>query len=191
MQTFRAALFIISTNWKQPSHLTDKRRSKLRSLQMMTQPSGSRTRLLVLGQQGGLKCTVQKGRGQTHRLHSVVVHACSVVSDFCDLMDCSWPGFSVHGIFHGLDWVAISFSRGSSQPRDQTHVSYISCISRQEATREAPAFCMISPIWHPRDGKTIGSDYSLRVLGVGWGWGERIELRRAIGDVGVMQMSCS
>ena len=99
MQTFRAALFIISANWKQPSHLTDKRRSKLCSLQMMTQPSGSGTRLLVLGRQGGLKCTVQKGRGQTHRLHSVVVHACSVVSDFCDLMDCSWPGFSVHGIF--------------------------------------------------------------------------------------------
>ena len=29
-----------------------------------------------------------------------------------------------------LDWVAISFSRGSSQPRDQTHVSYVSCIVR-------------------------------------------------------------
>ena len=30
-----------------------------------------------------------------------------------------------------LDWVAISFSRGSSQPRDQTHVSYVSCIVRR------------------------------------------------------------
>ena len=38
-------------------------------------------------------------------------------------MDCSPPGSSVRGISHAriLDWVAISFSRGSSQPRDQTH----------------------------------------------------------------------
>ena len=46
---------------------------------------------------------------------------------FCDTMDCSLPGSSVHGISQAkiLDWVAISFSRGSSQPRDQTHVSCI------------------------------------------------------------------
>ena len=45
----------------------------------------------------------------------------------CDPMDCSPPGSSVHGISHirMLEWVAISFSRGSSWPRDQTHVSYI------------------------------------------------------------------
>ena len=37
------------------------------------------------------------------------------------------PGSSVHGIFQArvLEWVAISFSRGSSQPRDQTQVSCI------------------------------------------------------------------
>ena len=42
-------------------------------------------------------------------------------------MDCSLPGFSVHGIFQArvLEWVAISFSRGSSWPRDQTQVSCI------------------------------------------------------------------
>ena len=42
-------------------------------------------------------------------------------------MDCSLPGSSVHGIFQArvLEWVAISFSRGSSQPRDQTQVSSI------------------------------------------------------------------
>ena len=46
---------------------------------------------------------------------------------FCDTMDCSLPGSSVHGISQAkiLDWVSISFSRGSSQPRDQTHVSCI------------------------------------------------------------------
>ena len=40
----------------------------------------------------------------------------------CDPMDCSLPGSSVHGIFQTRvrDWVAIFFSRGSSQYRDQT-----------------------------------------------------------------------
>ena len=45
----------------------------------------------------------------------------------CDPMDCSIPGSSVHGIFQArvLEWVAISFSRGSSRPRDRTRVSCI------------------------------------------------------------------
>ena len=40
----------------------------------------------------------------------------------CDLMDCSPPGSSVHAISQAriLEWVAISFSRGSSRPRDLT-----------------------------------------------------------------------
>ena len=51
----------------------------------------------------------------------------------CDPIDGSPPGSSVPGIFQAriLEWVAISYSRGSSQPRDRTHVSCISCISRQ------------------------------------------------------------
>ena len=46
---------------------------------------------------------------------------------FCDPMDCSLPGFSVHGILQLriLEWIAIPFSRGSSRPRDQTWVSCI------------------------------------------------------------------
>ena len=42
-------------------------------------------------------------------------------------MNCSPPGFSVLGILQAriLEWVAIPFSQGSSQPRDQTHVSCI------------------------------------------------------------------
>ena len=42
-------------------------------------------------------------------------------------MNGSPPGSSVHGISQAriLEWVAIPFSRGSSQPRDQTQVSYI------------------------------------------------------------------
>ena len=45
----------------------------------------------------------------------------------CNSMDCSLPGSSVHGIFQAivLEWIAISFSRGSSWPRDQTWVSRI------------------------------------------------------------------
>ena len=51
----------------------------------------------------------------------------------CNTMDHSQPGSSVHGILQAriVKWVAMPFSRGSSQPRDQTHISYISCISRQ------------------------------------------------------------
>ena len=43
----------------------------------------------------------------------------------CDPMECSPPGSSIHGIFQAriLEWVVISFSRGSSQPRDCTEVS--------------------------------------------------------------------
>ena len=50
-----------------------------------------------------------------------------------DPMDCSPQGSSVSGIFQAriLEWVAISYSRGSSQSRDQTHISCISCIGRR------------------------------------------------------------
>ena len=50
----------------------------------------------------------------------------------CDPTNCSPPGSSVHGIFQArkLEWVAISSSRWSSRPRDQTHISCISCNGR-------------------------------------------------------------
>ena len=55
---------------------------------------------------------------------SEVAQSCPTL---CDPMDYSLPGSSVHGIFQAivLEWVAISFSRGSSQPRDRTWVSCI------------------------------------------------------------------
>ena len=59
----------------------------------------------------------------------------------CDTMDCSPPGSSIHGILQAriLEWVAVSFSRGSSWPRNQTRVS---CIAGRFFTawamREAP-----------------------------------------------------
>ena len=64
----------------------------------------------------------------------VCVCGCCLVAKkcptLCDSMDCSLPGSSVHGISQAriLEKVAISFLRGSSWPRDQTHIS---CIGRQ------------------------------------------------------------
>ena len=54
----------------------------------------------------------------------LVVKSCPTL---CDPMDCSPPSSSVHGILQAriLEWLAVSFSRGSSQPRDRTHVAYI------------------------------------------------------------------
>ena len=59
----------------------------------------------------------------------------------CDPMDCSRPGSSVHGISQAriLEWVTISFSRGSSWPRDWTHASCTGMsILYHWATWEAP-----------------------------------------------------
>ena len=61
------------------------------------------------------------------------VHAKSLQSyPLCNTTDCSLSGSSVHGIFQAriLEWVAISFSGRSSQPGDQTLVSYVSCTGR-------------------------------------------------------------
>ena len=64
-------------------------------------------------------------------------------------MDGSLPGSVIHGIFQArmLEWVAISFSRGSSQPRDRTQVSCIAdrCFTVW-ATREASGGILISVI---------------------------------------------
>ena len=51
----------------------------------------------------------------------------------CNPMDCSPSGSSVHGILQAriLRWVAISSSRASSQPKDQTHIPSVSCTGRQ------------------------------------------------------------
>ena len=61
------------------------------------------------------------------------IHVLSCFSQLCKPMYCSPPGASVHQILQAriLEWVAMPSSRGSSQLRDQTHVSYISWIGRQ------------------------------------------------------------
>ena len=61
-----------------------------------------------------------------------LLYTCSVLVTqscltFCDPMDCSPPGSSVHGILQAriLEWVSVHFSRGSSWTRDRTRVSCV------------------------------------------------------------------
>ena len=82
----------------------------------------------------GLYCISQAGKRSKLKIWSAVSTECELkvkgesvsgsgVSK-CDLMDCSPPGSSVHGILQAtvLEWVAIYFSRGSSRPKDWTQV---------------------------------------------------------------------
>ena len=68
----------------------------------------------------------------------------------CNPVDCSPPSSSVHGILQArvLEWVAISFSRGSSQPRDRTQVSLI-------AGRSSPLNLFSLPLYS-RKGFDLG-----------------------------------
>ena len=74
-------------------------------------------------------------------VHSKLLQLCLTL---CNSMDCGPPGYSVHGIPQekSLEWVAISYSRGSSQPRDQIHICYVSALAGRffttTATWEAP-----------------------------------------------------
>ena len=77
------------------------------------------------------------GKGSACNAGSEVARSCPTL---CDPVDGSLPGSAVHGIFQAriLEWAAISFSRGSSQPRDRTRGSCIAdrCFTVW-ATREA------------------------------------------------------
>ena len=79
--------------------------------------------------------------------------SCSVISNsYCDPMDCSPPGSSVHGILQAriLEWAYISFSRGSSWPKDWTQLS---CLASKFftiwVTREALATSEVCVNTHP------------------------------------------
>ena len=63
-------------------------------------------------------------------MHAKSLQLCLTVYD---PMDYSLPSSSVHGILQAriLEWVTFPFSRGSSWPRDRTHISYVSCVGRQ------------------------------------------------------------
>ena len=80
-----------------------------------------------------LKTRKKKDAGVSGLGHHIIIWS-YLVSELCltlcDPMDCTLPGSSVHGISQAriLEWAAISFSRTSSQPRHQIHIS---CTGRQ------------------------------------------------------------
>ena len=71
-----------------------------------------------------LKCVMKPNTDIIIESESEDAQLCPTV---CNPMDCSPPSSSIHGIFQAriVEWVAISFSRGSSPPRDRTQVSSI------------------------------------------------------------------
>ena len=82
---------------------------------------------------GFIDCSYASGTMFSENDSVIGVCVCVCVSlsqscpTLCSPMDCSLPGSSVHGIFQAriLEYVAISFSRGSSRLRDRTQLSFI------------------------------------------------------------------
>ena len=70
-------------------------------------------------------------------MHAKLLQSCLTL---WNPMDCSPPGSSVHGILQAriLECIATPFSRGYSQPRDRTHISYVSCIAGGFCATELP-----------------------------------------------------
>ena len=79
-----------------------------------------------------------------HSLMCMCVHA-QLCLTLCNPMDCSPPGSSVHGISQAriLEWVAISFSREYSLPRDRTHISCISALADRFFTTMPLGRCLL------------------------------------------------
>ena len=71
-------------------------------------------------------CPTLSASGKQFAVNTVseVAQSCPTL---CNPMDCSLPGSAIYGIFQArvLEWVAISFSRGSSRSGDRTQVSHI------------------------------------------------------------------
>ena len=66
----------------------------------------------------------------------LIAQSCLIL---CNLMDCSPQGSSVHGISQAriLEWFAISFSQGTTSPKDRTWVSHLQGDSLLSVSREA------------------------------------------------------
>ena len=73
-----------------------------------------------------------------------LLQSCPTLSD---PMDCSLPGFSVHGILQAriLEWVAMPSFRASSLLRDRTRISYVSCIGQAGNLLLAPPGKPLNP----------------------------------------------
>ena len=114
----------------------------------------------------------------------VRVCVCSVIQlclTLCDPVHHSPPISSVYGIFQAriLEWVAISFSRGSFQPRDWTHISWVSSIGRQIlyhcATWEA-APQALGTYWLLSSVTVLSPmEVSKREIGKGWTYWKRLQ----------------
>ena len=95
-------------------------------------------------------CSSSTSVGFLYQLRVLMLSHFSHVLLFATPTDCSPPDSSVHGIFQAriLEWVAIPFSRGSSWPKDQICVSYVSCIGRRiifhHSSWEAPILTVLS-----------------------------------------------
>ena len=117
----------------------------------------------------------------------VCMHTQSYLT-LCNLVDCSPPGSSVHDISHTgtLEWVAISFSRGSSWPRDQTWVSCVPCNGRQILCQllhlgileKAMAPHSSTLAWKIPWTEEPGRPQSMGLLGVGHDWATSLSLFR-------------
>ena len=73
-------------------------------------------------------------------MHAYMLKSLQSCPTLCDPINCSPPGSSVRGIFQAriLEWLAMPSSRGSSPPRDQTHVSCTSCSVGKFCITEPP-----------------------------------------------------
>ena len=95
----------------------------------------------ALGSERGPLTTRPPGNSPRGRLDSTVrAKSLQPCLTLCDPMDCSPPGSSAHWILQAriLEWVAMPSSRGSTRPRDQTHVSCSSCIAGGFLIAEPP-----------------------------------------------------
>ena len=77
----------------------------------------------------------QKVKNRTTTGRGKLLQSCPAL---CNPMYYSLPSSSVHGILQAgtLEWVAVPSSRGSSRPRDRTHVSAISCTGRRALNQQ-------------------------------------------------------
>ena len=87
-----------------------------------------------------------------HSLAYVYIYAQSLQScmTLCNSMDCRPSGSSVHGSLQAriLEWVAVPSSRGSSPPRDRTHISY--CLLHWQVGSFTAGATWEALFWAPR-----------------------------------------
>ena len=137
-----------------------------RSLPVKEKPwqslSDMKKRLGGSGWPGGLVSCLKWGKDTgNHASTWVCAQSCPTLPN---PIDCSPPGSSVHGISQAriLEGVAISYSSGSSQPRDQTCISRVCCTGRQ-------ILLPLSHLGRPRQPLT-GHSHSLSTWALGLSW---------------------